>query len=470
MSDVDVLVIGGGVSGLATAWWLSQAGLTVEVWEREQQPGGRIGSHRKSGYLLERSASLVMNSRPDVGRFMAETGLAASKAPAPSRPARYTVHEGRLEAVPASFGAMFTSPTWSLGGRLRLALEPFIPAGGNARETVSEFVTRRLGREMLERAIDPYIAGPLASDPDAANAYSVLPRLTALERRYGSLGVGMIVHKLLRRRSASVAEAFSFQGGMSTMIKTLANAPGVHFRPGRAATELRPEGKGWRIEGVSRAGEHSLRARQLVLSAPATAAAALTAPLDADLSRHLVEIEYAPVSVVHMGFARDAVDHPLNGNGFLASRRAGYAVTGSLWMSSVFSDRAPDGKVLLTNYLGGSRCPEVLGWDDERSAAEVLATLSPLLGIKGEPEMVHIDRHDRALPLYHGAYFARMQAIDERLQRLPGLHLEANYRGGVSVRDRIACGYAAARRIVAALGCKQGSGCGATEAAEVFSL
>ena len=121
-------------------------------------------------------------------------------------------------------------------------------------------------------------------------------------------------------------------------------------------------------------------------------------------------------------------------------------------MSSVFSNRAPEGKVLLTNYLGGSRRPEMMDWSDERSVAEVLGTLNPLLDIQCDPEMIHIDRHVQALPLYHGAYYARIQAMDERLKRLPGLHLEANYRGGVSIRDRIACGYAAAQRIRAALG------------------
>jgi len=450
--DADVLVIGGGISGLSTAWWLVQAGLTVEVWEKGEQPGGKISSQRRSGYLLERSASMLMNSSPEVTRFIDESGLAISKTLTPSKPTRYTVHNGSLKAVPATLKALTTSPIWSLKGRLRLALEPFIPSGGNAQETVSEFVTRRLGREMLEKFIDPYVAGPLASDPNHANAYSVLPRLTALERRYGSLGLGVLAHKIMRRRTASVTEALSFQGGMSTLVKTLAGCQGVNFRSGRAVTELEHENGGWNVTATTRSGECALKVKHVVISTPAAAAAALTSPLDKELSRLLDEVKYASVSVVHLGFSRDAVKHPLDGNGFLAGRQPRLALTGSLWMSSVFSNRAPSGSVLLTNYLGGSRCPEGAVWDDARSTSAVLETLSPLLGISSDPEMVHIDRHKNALPLYHGAYYARMQVIDERLRGLPGLHLEANYRGGVSVRDRITCGYSAAQRILNNLG------------------
>ena len=119
-------------------------------------------------------------------------------------------------------------------------------------------------------------------------------------------------------------------------------------------------------------------------------------------------------------------------------------------MSTLFPDRAPPGKVLLTSYLGGARAPQVADWDDERLMVEVLRTLRPLIDLKADPEMVRIDRHQEALPSYHGAYQARMQAITARLQHIPGLHLEANYRGGVSVRDRMACGHAVANRILGA--------------------
>ena len=449
MKDIDVLVIGGGISGLAVAHLVAQEGLSVEIWERESRAGGKIRTNHDDGYLTEQAASMVLNFRPEVNRFMQASGLESSKISRATTANRYLLDAGRLVALPMKLGPMMTSPLWSLRGKLRLAMEAFIPRGGGPQETVSEFITRRLGKEMLDKAMGPFVAGPLASDPDQANAFSVLPRLTGLEQRYGSLAMGVLVHRVLRRRTATVTEGFSFRGGMSTLVESLAVDPKIGFRGGYTVTELEPVRQGWKITGNARGIEQVCRARQVILSVPANVAARLTRPLDSTLAGLVDGIEYAPLCVVHTGFSRAAVSHPLDGNGFLVPRMARQSVNGCQWMSSLFADRAPPGKVLLSSYLGGALHPAAADLDDERSLAETLRTLQPMLGIKGTPDWVRIDRHPRALPLYHGAYHERMQAIDTHLQELPGLHLEANYRGGISIRDRIACAYQATQRILA---------------------
>ncbi len=449
MKDIDVLVIGGGISGLAVAHLVAQEGLSVEVWERDSQPGGQIRSHQEAGYLTEQAASMVLNFRPEVNRFMQGAGLESSKTPRANTANRYLVDGDRLVALPMKLGGLLASPLWSQRGKLRLALEAFVPRGGGPHETVSEFITRRLGKEVLDKAMGPFVAGPLASDPDLANAFSVLPRLTGLEQRYGSLTMGVFVHRILRRRTATVTEGFSFRGGMSTLVETLAGDPGIGFHSGYTVTELEPVRQGWKITGNARGTEQVCRARQVILSVPADVAARLTRPLDSTLGRLVDEIEYAPLTVIHTGFSRTAVSHPLDGNGFLVPRTAGASITGCQWMSSLFPHRAPPGKVLLSSYLGGALHPAATDLDDEHSLTETLRTLQPMLGIKGDPEWVRIDRHPRALPLYYGAYHERMLAIDARLQKLPGLYLEANYRGGISIRDRIACACQATQRILA---------------------
>lgn len=454
MNDVDVLVVGGGISGLASAWWLARTGLSVAVWERAKGPGGKIRSHCQDGYTTERAAALIMNFRPEVNQLLAETGLDASKILRGPCANRYLVRDGRLLALPMTLAAMIASPMWSRRARLRMALEPFIPRGRREHETVAEFIRRRLGRDMLEQAMEPYVAGPLASSPELAEARAVLPRLTALEQRYGSLALGVLVHKLLRRRSACASEAFSFAGGMSALVGSLVSTPGVAFRAGCEVTGLQPAHDGWRVSATRAGSECTLHARQLVVSVPAHAAASLLAPLDPELGGLLAGIGYAPLSIVHLGLDRASVRHSLDGTGFLVprSQRESRVLSGNLWMSALFPARAPDAKVLLTSYLGGARRPEAADWDDERSVSNVLSVLEPLLGLRGAPEMVRVDRHRRGLPLYHGAYQGRMRAIDERLAGLPGLSLAANYRDGISVRDRIVCGHAIARRVCTALG------------------
>lgn len=453
MSNPDVIVVGGGVSGLSVAWWLAQAGIAVEVWEQDVRPGGKIQTREADGYLTERAASMMLNFRPEVSRMLASTRLDAAKAMCPGAPQdqRYLVQDGRLVLFPLRLGDLMRSPLWSVRGKLRMLLEPLIPRGGHPDETVSEFIVRRLGREVLEKAMEPFLAGPLASDPDQANARAVLPRLVALENSYGSLALGIGVRTLLQRRTAPVRETFSFSGGMSTLIEALAATPGVRFRGRCVATQLEPRGSGWRIAGSTPGGDHVARARHLVLSAPAPAAAALVHPLDSELARLLRGITYASVTVVHLAFDRSAIRAPLDGLGFLVPRREGMQLTGCQWISNLFPCRAPRGKVLLACYVGGARAPETRDWDDDRCIEAVMASLGSLLKIDTAPEQVWIDRHECGLPLYHGAHPGRLRAMEDRLGEWPGLHLAANYWGGVSVRDRITQGHALAQGIRTAL-------------------
>jgi oxygen-dependent protoporphyrinogen oxidase len=452
MDKVDVLIIGGGISGLASAWWLARSGLSVEVWEAKKRPGGKIMSVQQDGYLTERAASMVLNFRPEVAELVREAGLESAKTSRlPSAETRrYLLHRGHLKALPMRMGAMVTSPLWSLRGKLRLLAEPFIFSSGRADETVSEFITRRLGNEILEKAMEPFIAGTLAADADQASAAAVLPRLTALEKRYGSIGVGVLANRILRKRTACTTDTFSFRGGMGTLAETLAKTPGINLRTGHTAEELIREPDGWQATATVPLGQRTVTAHHVIVATPAPAAAALVNSLDSELAELLRGIGYAALAVVHTGMDREAVAHALDGTGFLAPKGESATLTGNLWMSTLFPDRAPPGKVLLSSYLGGARAPHVADWNDERLVDEMLKTLRPLIGIKADPEMVRIDRHREALPAYHGAYQARMQAITARLQHIPGLHLEANYRGGVSVRDRLACGHAVANQILGA--------------------
>lgn len=452
MERLDVLVAGGGISGLGSAWWLARGGRSVAVWEADARTGGKICSTRHEGYLTERAASMVLNFRPEVSELLREIGLEAEQVARNTdvEARRYLLQRGRLHALPMRVGAMVASPLWSLRGKLRLLAEPFVPRGGSADESVGAFIVRRLGHEMLDKAIEPFVAGTLASDPHQTCAAAALPRLTALERRYGSLAAGVLASRILRRRTASRPEVFSFGGGIGEVVDRLTGAAGVQVLTGHEVVELAPLRDGWRVTARTPRGDRIAFARDVVLTTPAAQAAALVSAVDDELATLLRGIEYAAVAVVHLGLARDAVRHPLDGTGFLAPKAEMRSLTGSLWMSSLFPGRAPPGRVLLTSYLGGARASGVCEWDDGRLVDETLAALRPLLGLNAPPEMVRIDRHQRALPQYHGRYAARLQAIEERVARLRGLHLDANYLGGVSVRDRLARGRALAARVAAA--------------------
>jgi oxygen-dependent protoporphyrinogen oxidase len=449
VNDVEVLVVGGGISGLSVAHRLARQGLRVEVWDRAAKPGGKIRSARHDGYLTERGAAMLLNFRPDVTRFISDANLEGVKQPRVEVDHRYVICDGRLKELPMKMGSLLMSDIWSTRGKLRMMLEPFASRSRGGDESVTDFVSRRFGREVLDKALGPYVAGLLASDPDRASAQAVLPRLVALERRWGSVVLGAIVHRVLCRRTATQTEAFSFRGGMETLANRLADADGICFCGSHEAVSLSRTGNGWLVTARNKTGEREVRATQVVLSTPASAAADLLWPTEAELAALLDGIEYAPLNVVHTGFRRAAITHPLDGNGFLSLGHAGTPLIGCMWMSSIFDNRAPAGRVLLSNYVGGARYPQTASWSDARLCGTVLAGLRPLIGLRSEPEMVRVDRHRRALPLYHGNYCGRVQRIREVAAPLAGLHIVGNYMGGVSVRDRLACAMQAAETILA---------------------
>jgi len=451
----EVLVVGGGISGLSVAWWLAQRGVPVEVWERAGAPGGVIRTHRAGGYAMETAASLMLNFRPEVAALLAQSGLASRKLSLPGNLPRFVMQRGALARVPMRAGALACAPFWSCRGRLRLLAEPLVPRGGHEDETASAFIERRLGREALDKIFEPFLASTFGCDPDRAQARAVLPRLAALEDRYGSIAAGVIVRKL-RREAAPAMELFSFEGGMRTLVDALALAPGVRLRTHCAAVALVRQAGGWHAQGRGTTGERSVHARHVVLSVPGAEAAALLGPSDPALAGFIAQIDYAPLAVVHLGFDRAAVASRLDGMGFLAPRAEGGALLGCQWTSGVFSGRAPAGKALLSAYLGGARAAHIGAWDETRLADAALRELAPVLGLRGTPETVYVAHHRRALPLYHGAHLQRVRRIRERLRLWPGLHLAASYLDGVSTRERIVSGHAGAREICSQL-CQDGA-------------
>ncbi|MCP3849179.1 MAG: protoporphyrinogen oxidase [Gammaproteobacteria bacterium] len=460
-TELDVLIIGGGISGLSTAWWLAQSGLNVQVWEKSAHAGGKIKTTKANGFTTEQAASMLMNFKPEVDQFLRHSGLETLKAQRllSAKSNRYLMHKGQLQALPMTIARLFFSPLWSPQGKLRLLLEPFAKKATREHETVSEFITRRLGQEFLEKAMEPFIAGTMASDPDLASAQHVIPRLTALEKKFGSITAGIFAHKVTGKRTARNPESFSFDGGMETLPKQLAGNPKVGFKANVNVTHVIQhsghKSNGWEVCAEGPDGEMNAKAHHIVVSSPANVAAQLLKPIKPILSQLLSEIQYAPLSVVHLGLERSGVNHPLDSTGFLVPRqekKQGHmTINGNLWMSSVFSKRAPENSVLLSSYIGGARQPSAINLSDQDSIDQVLHDIRPILGINSSPVMGKVDRHHKALPLYHGHYSQQIRMIEDELQTIPGLHLEANYIGGVSVRDRIVSSRQTADNIISGL-------------------
>lgn len=350
------------------------------------------------------------------------------------------------------------SGLFSARTRFKLMSEVFRPGRPAHWESVGDFIRRRLGQEILDLAIDPYVSAVLACDPEKACARATLPRLSALEQRFGSFTLGILLKKLLPWKKGLPQEAFTFESGMKTLIDVLSDNELSDIQTGQKVVAVEPLARGWRVTSNSAAGEQQFHARQIVFSIPADVAASLLRPTHAELSDLLDRIEYAPIAQVHLGIDHAAFSRKPEGSGFLVPSRAGLPIRGSLWMSNLIRNRAPQNKLLSSNFIGGACQPGALDQPDRALVDQSLSVLQKHCGLRGTPEMVRINRHHRGLPLYHGEYALLTESIDDLARQSEGLHFVANYLQGISIRDRIIQASTVAERIEQSLSRAQKSG------------
>ena len=445
-----MVVVGAGISGLTTAFRLVRQGLRVEVIEGASRAGGVIGTERSSGVLYERGPNSILDTSPLIGRLLGDLGIASERLEMKAACSkRYVVRNGVLVALPASPVAFLTTPLFSTRAKLQLLREPFIARGSaHAEETVAGFVTRRLGRELLDYAIEPFVAGIYAGDAAALSLAAAFPRLHALEQRYGSLIKGQILGARRRSRAAELsrhtAGSFSFPAGMQTLTDALARAAGPVRTNARMSGVRRMDDATLLVSVESGGGVTHLKARAAVLAVPAYGAAPIVQPFAPDAARALAEIPYAPVVSVATAYARADVAHPLDGFGFLAPRVERRRILGTLFSSSMFEGRTPGNMVLATTFVGGQRDPERASMPDHEIARLTIEELASLIGATGSPPFCSVTRWPRAIPQYTLGHLERIRRAQAAEAALPGLFLCGSYRDGVSVGDCIKSAHACA--------------------------
>jgi len=455
---VDVIVVGGGISGLATAFGAQQRGASVEVLDAGERAGGVIRTVLRDGALCEAGPNSALDTTPRINELLDALGIRDERADASAvASTRFIVRGGKLLALPTSPGAFLTTPAFTLGAKLRLLREPFIaPAPPDAEESIAAFVRRRLGTELLDYAIDPFVSGVYAGDPEQISVPAAFPRLHALEQKYGSLIKGQIKGARERRRSAETAKntagSFSFRMGMQTITDALARAVGRVVTGVRVQQILRNADGTWTVTGTRDGAPVIHHARAVVVAVPAYAAAELVRELAPAATQGLAAIPYAAVASVASAYRRSDVGHSLAGFGFLVPKKERRQILGSLFSSSMFEGRAPAGTVLLTSFIGGRRNPALTAKPDAELAAIVHGELQALAGARGEPLWMNVTRWTHAIPQYNLGHRERLRRLEDAERALPGLFFCASYRGGVSVGDCIKSAHAMAETLTGHLG------------------
>jgi oxygen-dependent protoporphyrinogen oxidase len=454
---LDALVVGAGISGLVVAHQLQRSGFAVRAVDAAPRAGGVIGTLARDGCLFERGPNSALDTTPLIGELVTQLELDAQLRFASEAAAkRYVVREGRLTPLPMSPGAFLRTGLFSTAAKLRLLREPFLkPSDSDTEESIAAFTRRRLGGEFLDYAIDPFVAGIYAGDPEQISVRAAFPKLHALEQRWGSLIRGQVLGARERRRQKEVAKnsarSFSFAGGMQTLTDALAAALGDVALNTRATALERDAAGLFTLRAEERGRPIAWRARAVVLATRADHAAALLREHAADAADALETIAYAPVATVASAYAAAAIAHPLDGFGCLVPRSEQRRVLGVLFSSTMFDGRAPAGTVLLTTFVGGQRQPQLPGLPEDQLAALVHAEHRTLLGASAAPLFQAVTRWPRAIPQYTLGHLARVARAEAATRALPGLFLCASWKGGVSVGDCIKSGHFEAQSAAAFL-------------------
>ena len=452
-----VVIIGGGISGLAAAHRILELNpaAQVTILEASSRLGGTIHTEFRDGFLLERGPDSFISEKPQAVALAKRLGIESRLIETNEKYRRsFIVRNGRLRPVPEGFQLLAPSRMWpfitsdifSLAGKARMAADLFLPrqgTNGTTDESLASFVRRRLGVEALERMAQPMVGGIYTADPETLSLRATLPRFLEMEREHRSLILALLRQGRAQKSGTSGARYslfLSFDGGVQVLVEPLTRI-NADFRVKTRAQRLTFE-QGWTITTDK---DEVFKADAVCLAVPAYIAASL---LTGELADKLRQIKYASTATINFGYRRAAIEHPLNGFGFVVPFVEKRSLIACTFSSVKFSGRAPKGHVLLRAFAGGALQPEIFALDEAELAARVEADLRELLGINEAPLFVEVAKWERSMPQYEVGHLDRIVEIENKVSKLPGLTLAGNSYRGAGIPDCIRSGESAAESII----------------------
>ncbi|MBA4122235.1 MAG: protoporphyrinogen oxidase [Acidobacteria bacterium] len=435
-----VCVIGGGISGLCVAYWLKKKGVDVLLVERNAVCGGNIQTERDGDYLIEwgPNSTLVSNH---LFELIAELGLLEAVAPANrSAKKRYILKDGKLRPLPLKIAQIIWTDVFSTKAKLSILREPFVKSKSTENESVAEFFRRRLGAEVADYAVDPFVSGIFAGNPEKLRVESAFPSVFQMEKDYGSILKASALgkkEKPSRFVPKGISRTVSFENGMQTLTDKLAENLLDELKTGKEVLEIgkwKTDNGKWKIK----TDDEKINARSfdaVVIATPSFVAANLIENLDGELSEKLKEIYHPPLAVIVSAYGRENVKKDLDGFGFLIPKVERRTILGSLWSSVIFENRAPKDTHLLTTYIGGARNAELFDKTDAELFEIAREELGDILRVQGEPIFQRIRRWEKAIPQYNLGYEKIENGIKQFERNNQGIFFCSNFYRGISVGD-----------------------------------
>jgi oxygen-dependent protoporphyrinogen oxidase len=444
-----IVVVGAGISGLATAFALQEAlpAAVISVLENQGRVGGTIWTEHRDGFQVEYGPTAFLGNQASTLCLAHKVGLKDEIIePSPAAQLRFLWHDGQMHALPTSLGGLFGSKLISFAGLYRLATERFRrqrAASQKPDESIYQFAERRVGRALADLFSDALTTGIFAGDYKLLSLRSCFPRIARAEREFGSVLGGLPrIRKIERDRAREEGGpepyaqpvSLSFSQGMRRLVEAVQSRLTTPPRLNTGVKALKPaSNKTWNV--ITEAGEQ-FSADAVILACPAMRQAGLLADLDGDLAEALLSIPYSSVVVVALGYLREHVPGiAAESYGFIVPQKHRRDVLGVQFCSAVFEDRAPPGHVLLRAICGGWHRREMAVWEEDALAAVVRRELRNLLGVTKPPQFLSVVRCPKAIPQYTLGHASRVATIERLAGTYPGLFLSGNSFHGVSINE-----------------------------------
>lgn len=444
------VVVGGGISGLVCAHALHKAGVKVRLLEVSPRVGGAIRSEQQGGYLVECGPQSFSGTAPLRSLFK-ELAIESEIVEAPSSAPRFVLVDGKLRQVPLSPPELLKSPLLGAVTKLTLGRD----AMGRSKppetdESVAKFVRRKFTTELLDRLVGPFVSGIYAGDPERLSLRSAFPQVHEAEKTAGSIIRGLKAASNSGDAPREKPTLSSFRQGTETLARALQAKLGAVIRTNTevAAIKHEPGNKTFEVKVHTAGRDETLIVDQLILATPADVTGKLLHHVNAEFERHLGGIEFAPMAIVALGYEKSQVTHPLDGFGFLIPRSANLRTLGTVWNSSLFPGRAPEGHALLTSFVGGATDRRVAMQTTHELVVLVTDELSQILGC-GKPAFSRVVLYRQALPQYNLGHSDRLANVERLRAQMPGLWLTGNYLRGPSIGTCVEQAVKVAQQVVA---------------------
>ena len=441
--NIDIAIIGAGLTGLTTAFWLTRAGKKIQIIERQDRAGGQIRTFQENGFVYESGPNTGVVSYPEVAELFAALSPDCTLETAREESKKRWIWKGnKFHALPSGLLSAVTTPLFTLYDKFRILGEPFRTKGTNPDESVAELAARRLGKSFVDYAVDPFLSGVYAGNPHTLVTRHALPKLYNLEQDYGSFIKGSIAKAKLpksERDKLATKKVFSAVGGLERLAEALVKAIGKEqITLSASEVKIQPQGKQWLITYRTPEGEQALIANQVVTTCGAYALPDLLPFIPKEDIGQISNLHYAPIIQASVGFHNT---HGLQFGAFggLVPSKEKRDVLGILFPSACFVGRSPEEGALFSFFIGGVRHADMLDWSDEKLKDMILKNIHSMLKFPADaqPDLIKIHRHQKAIPQYEKSSEARFKMIEELQNRYPGLILAGNIKGGIGMADRI---------------------------------